>query len=783
MLSFLSLRLSDACSSRALRCLLGLECALIACSLFQTGVHAQTDAAPWVETLAGPVTLIDAPPPPVAPVTIARDGQNRATIRATRIPGPLTIDGRLDEEVYRMIPAGTGFIQQTPNPGEPATETTDFWIFFDNDNVYISMLLHETHPERRVSTERRRDANGLSNDDNLMIVLDTFYDRRNGFNFNVSAVGGMRDQVISDGATITAWDTVWDVRVADAGSGWSFEMAIPFKSLRYKGGGPQVWGFNARRLTKWKNEFSFLNPNPVGYGNVGIHQLSTAATLVGIETPAQSLNLEVKPYALSSVTMDRTTGSATDKDSSADVGIDFKYGLTRGLTADVTVNTDFAQVEEDIQQVNLTRFSLFFPEKRDFFLEGQGSFGFGGQGEGFSGNVTSDVPTIFFSRRIGLSAGEPVPVRVGGRVTGRVAGYELGVLNIQAGDKSEAGAVSTNFTAARVRRNILRRSNVGAIVTVRNPSMSGNYNVAFGADANLRFYRHIESNVYIARTVTEGLIGNDDQSYRARFAYNPDAWGLSLSHLKIGRQFNPEVGFVRRRDLRLSSATARYSPRLRDHSTIRQLTWETTLDYVTNSAATRVENRDLQGDFRVEFHNSDTMSLSYVTQYELLPADFRIAENVIVPAGGYDYHTIRMSYSLGTQRLVSGNVSAQHGSFFGGTRTNGSFTGRLSFSPRVAVEPGIELNRVDLPPGDFTAHLFSTRLVITPTPRMQITGLAQYNQGDDTVTSSARLEWEYTPGSEFFVVYSDGRDTNALPGRPVLVNQTLAVKVTRLLRF
>jgi hypothetical protein len=212
------------------------------------------------------VTLIDAPPPPVGSATIARDAEGRATIRAVRVTAPMKVDGRLDEEVYRTVPAAGGFIQQTPNPGQPATEPTDVWVLFDNDNLYVSMMLHETRPERRIGSELRRDAQGLTNDDNVMLVLDTFYDRRNAFNFQVNAVGGFRDQAITDGVANGAWNTIWDVKVADAEGGQSFEMVIPFKSLRYRGGGPQVWGFNARRTTKWKNEMSYINPNPVQYG-------------------------------------------------------------------------------------------------------------------------------------------------------------------------------------------------------------------------------------------------------------------------------------------------------------------------------------------------------------------------------------------------------------------------------------------------------------------------------------------------------------------------------------
>ena len=744
--------------------------------------HAQIGSRPHVDNPSG-VMLIDAPSPPLPPATVSRDAQGRATIRAVRITTPLEIDGSLDEGVYRTIRPVGGFVQQFPRPGEPTTEPVDMWVLFDDKNVYVAAMLHETHPERRIGSERRRDAPGLSNDDNFMVDIDTFYDRHNGFCFNVASSGGMRDQLNADGTTLPAWNSVWDAKVASTESGWSLEMAIPFKTLRYKQGGPQVWGFNARRTTKWKNEFAYLNPVPAAYGPNAIHFMSTAATLVGIEAPAKSLNLELKPYAITSVATDRTTAVPIDKDGTTNAGIDFKYGVTRSLTADVTINTDFAQVEEDVQQVNLTRFSLFFPEKRDFFLEGQGNFGFAGRGEGFGSGATDDVPTIFFSRQIGLSRGQAVPIIAGGRLTGRLAGLEVGLLNIRTGEKPEAGAVRTNFSVARVRRNILRRSNVGMIATVRQLSVGGGRNVAFGADANLRFGSFVESNMYMARTATEGQVSDDDMSYRARFAYNPDAWGFSLAHLKVGRTFNPGVGFVRRKDIRLNTATARYSPRPKNSRTIRQLTWQGSFDYITDSAVTRVLNRDLQGDFSVEFHNSDTVRVSYLNQYELVPSNFAIAPGVVVPPGGYDFRTVQASYGLGTQRLVSGTIDAQRGSFYSGTRTAVGFSGRVSFSPVFVIEPGITLNRVDLPFGHFSANLITTRFVITPTPRMAITGLVQYNTSARTVTSSARLNWEYTPGSQLFVVYSEGRDMTGSLGQPSLRNQAIAVKATRLVRF
>ncbi len=727
--------------------------------------------------------LIDAPLPPEAPATISRDAQGRATIRAVRTPAPIKVDGRLDEDIYAVVPPAGGFIQQTPNPGEPATEPTEFWVLFDDDNIYISMRLFETHPERRVATERRRDSPGLTNDDNVMLVLDTFYDRRNAFNFQVNGVGGFRDLLVTDGVSNSAWNTVWNVRVADAPGGQTFEMVIPFRSLRYKGGGPQVWGFNARRTTKWKNETSYINPNPAAFGLPGLNRLFTAASLVGIETPSRSMNLELKPYGIAALTTDRTATVPVTNRGRATGGIDVKYGLTRGLTGDVTVNTDFAQVEEDVQQVNLTRFSLFFPEKRDFFLEGLGNFSFAGQGGSDTLSSTSDVPTVFFSRTIGLARGQAVPVRLGGRITGRARGFEIGLLNIQTAGKPELNAPPTNFSAARVRRNFLKRSNVGMIATLRDPSGTAPRNVAVGADVNMRFYNFLETSAYAAKASSAGSRDRDDLSYRGAVSWGADQYGIGIEYLKIGSGFSPEMGFVRRVDYRNTTGNARYSPRLRGNRTIRQLFVSGNLEYVQDSSRTRLMNRDQTAAFAVEWHNSDRLTLTYLDQYEFLPGAFRIAGSVIVPPGGYDYASTIVSYALGQQRMMSGTLSASRGSFYGGTRATGGYSGRIGISPRLIVEPGVTVNRVTLPFGRFSANILSTRVVLTPTPRMQAASLIQYNPTSHTLTASARLRWEYTPGSEFFVVFTDGRNTAPVPGTSGLVNRSFATKITRLLRF
>ena len=719
-------------------------------------------------------------PPPVAPETVARDESGHATVRAVRINQPLQLDGRLDDEVYGNVRPIDGFIQQVPVEGVPATEPTEIWIFFDDDNLYIAARCYDSQPDRIAANELRRDnGNILSVNDTISVTLDTFFDQRNAFFFQTNPLGALRDQAVADGTFNVNWNTVWDVKTSRSEAGWMLEMAIPFKSLRYRSAGPQTWGINIRRTVKSKNETSMLTRVPASYGGNGVAQMAVAATLTGLETPAQSMNLEFKPYAVSSLATDRTARVPYSNDVSANAGIDVKYGLTRSLTADLTVNTDFAQVEEDEQQINLTRFNLFFPEKRDFFLEGQGIFDFGG----VSGQRASGVlPIMFFSRRIGLNAGQSVPVIAGGRVTGKAGRFDVGALAITTDEKASANAVTTTFSALRLRRNILRRSSVGVIATGRWPAASGAADHATaGVDADLRFFENVQANLYWARTSSPQLRGAD-ASYRGRFNYAGDRYGFEIDRLVVGSNFNPEVGFVRRTDFALSSLSARFSPRLRRGRLVRMLTWQADFDYLSNAAGDTLEDRSVSGRFGVEFNSSDEVVVSATRQYELLPFDFAISPGVVVPAGGHKYESLNATYTLGQQRKISGRLSASYGSFYEGTRTSLAYSGRLGLSAHFGVEPNITLNWVRLPYGDFTARLVGTRIGVAPTARLGFSALTQFNPSSHSLTSSARMRWEYIPGSELFVVYSDGRDT-ALRGYPALQNRSFAVKMTRLLRF
>ena len=740
--------------------------------------------------------VIDGPAPPVAPATSARDAAGRLTMRATRLTEPLRLDGRLDEGAYEVVAPVEGFLQQLPIEGAPATERTQAWIFHDAENLYVSGRLWDSAPESRwVANEMQRDSFQIIQNDYFGVALDTFYDRRNGLGFLINPIGGFVDyQVTDEGNPNIDWNPIWDSRVGRFDGGWTVETRIPFKSLRFRPGlAEQIWGLQISRNIRWKNEVVYLTPIPIS-GGPGEFRLSAAATLTGVEVPRGTRTFEIKPYAIGGLATDVASGIRND--GTGDAGIDVKFGLTENLTADFTYNTDFAQVEVDEQQVNLTRFNLFFPEKRDFFLESRGIFDFG-VGAAFGGGgsfpVTrflggGDVPILFFSRRIGLEQNEQgvsrtVPILGGGRLTGRVGPFSIGALGIQTGSERTVGAEPTTFSVVRVSRDVLRRSRIGAIYTGRSASLAGpGSNEVYGADGQFAFFDNLYVNGYYAESKTTGREG-DDASYQGVFTYNGDLFSAQVDYLRVGANFNPEMGFLRRRDFRRTFATANFSPRPRSIQSVRQFTFGGGLDYIETGAGT-VENRVAQLRFQTQFENSDVLGFDVQRYYEWIPFAFPLASEVFIGPGHYDYQDFFAVYSMGTQRRVAGAFSFQHGGFFDGTITSAGFQqGRVEVTPQFSIQPGIFLNHIELPIGTATIPLVTSRVSFTLSPRMFFAGLVQYNSSNSTLGTNLRLRWEYQPGSELFVVYNDTRDTSLRGRAPWLQNRAFIVKLTRLFRF
>ncbi len=762
----------------------GLLSSLIAVSMLPAAAQAQP-------LLAERPTILQGPAPPVAPAVVSRDADGRATVRATRVSEPIRLDGQLDEAVYQNVQFITDFVQQLPDEGALGSERTDAWVLFDDDNIYISARCYDEAPESEwVANEMRRDVGQLRQNDSFSLLLDTFYDRRNGKAFLVSPIGGFSDfEVSNEGGRVNIdWNTIWDSRTGRFDGGWTVEIRIPFKSLRYRSSSVQVWGLQLRRIIRRRTEASYLTPLPISAarGNsviAGLWRVSQAGSLVGLEVPAESLKLEVKPYAIGGVTTDLTAAPPVRNDPAGTAGFDVKYGVTRNLTADFTYNTDFAQVEVDEQRVNLTRFSLFFPEKREFFLESRGNFDFAQGGGGGDG---PGAPTLFFSRRIGLQAGDAVPILAGGRLTGKVGAFDVGALNIQTDDSLVSDARSTNFTVLRIKQDILRRSTVGGIFTNRSVSLAGDgSNQAYGLDGRFAFYDDVNLQGYVARTRTIGREGRD-ASYSGQFSYTGDRYGLHAGHLVIEDNFLPEIGFVRRDNMRQSSVSARFSPRPAAIDWVRRFSLSGSLDYIQMADTRLLETRTQDASFEVQFENSDRLRASATDRYEFLSDAFSIAPGVTLPVGGYGFRDAGVSYSFGQQRPVSGTVSMRLGRFWSGESKSLRLSrGRVEVTPQFSVEPSVSLNWVDLPQGRFATHVGRVRMNYTVNPRMFFSGLLQYNSSADIFSTNVRLRWEYSPGSELFVVYTEDRETDLLmPDRwSGLRNRGFVVKLNRLLRF
>ncbi len=737
-------------------------------------------------------TAAVAQPAPVPPEVVSRDANGHATLRAVRITTPPQIDGKLDEQIYKDIKPASDFIQQEPLEGRPATDTTEVWVLFDNKNVYVAARMYEQDSSKRVTSDMRRDASNMYNNDHIAVLFDTFNDRRNGFGFSSNAQGGMFDWQVTNDQPSNNWNGLWEVRTADFDGGWTAEFIIPFRSMRFKEGATE-WGVNFRRMVRWKNELTFLSQVPIAWGRRGLSKVSSAGTLVGIESPTHLRNLDVKPYALASSTTNNHATPPLRNDGNAEFGIDAKWGITQSVVTDFTYNTDFAQVEDDEAQVNLTRFSVLFPEKRDFFLEGQDVFNFAGSGAnqgggsqgptaipntGGSGGGSSNVtPIVFFSRRIGLQNNQVIPILGGGRLLARGDGFQVGAIQMHTDAVAGASVPSTNFSVFRANKDILKRSRIGMIATRRSPGVRSDDTLTYGVDTQLNPLEELAINGYWSATGSSQA----RSSYRGQVNWNADRTGLQLEHLFVGSSFNPEIGFLRRSAFRRSYGQARFSPRPKQWKSVRKLYYEGSYDYFENAAG-HPESREAQVATRAELANGDQWAVEYSKMFEALPAPFTVTSGVLIPVGAYQFQQTKMLYTSSPQRPLSGTVILTYGGFYGGTLKEITWRGRVEFGPRFYAEPTLSLNYFNTPFGSGDSNIISSRLTYTLSPRMFVSALVQYQSATDSMSTNARFRWEFQPGSELFVVYSDGRSTTG-PGFPFLDNRSIVVKATKLVRF
>jgi hypothetical protein len=740
----------------------------------------------------------------------------RPSVRITRAVGPVVLDGRLDEAAWQGLEPITEFVQAEPNAGAPPSERTEVWIVYDDKHLYIAARMWESEPDRLVTGGMERDVPGILMEemDSFGVTLDPFLDRRSSFIFFVNPVGGLKDgQGAQDGRTRDyGWNGVVDARTTIDDEGWTVEMAIPWRTLRYDPSVEEpVWGLNLSRRIRRRNEVSYWAP--LDRRN-RIFLMSRAGTLTGMTDLPRARNLNVKPFTLAS----HSGGGAIPEEARGpafDGGLDVKWGLTPSLTLDLTWRTDFSQVEVDQQQVNLTRFPVFFPELREFFLENSGTFSFGdlegGPGGPRLGTSLRDF-TLFHSRQIGLRAGRPVPLLGGGRITGRTAGLEVGLLNVQ----SEAfeGRLAENFSVVRLRRDLSGNSNVGFIFTSRDPlggrggggpdgrgpagrdplPTPGSANVApptpqpanraVGVDANLRFGGSLWVNSYVALTEN----GADrDQAARLSVGWRDPFWNGSASYRRIGEDFNPGVGFIRRTGIHQGYATLGVhhrpqTPRIQEIAPYVETTRILDLGGRLESASSRAV-------LGVTLPDRSSLNLSWNREEERLSAPFRIRPGTSIPVGDYGFSQVALNVRSSQGRALSGNAGVSGGGFYDGRRL--ALSGGLRWQPdhRLILDMDATYNDLEVQDSRFTADLYSLRAQVATSNVLSFTGFVQYNGDADEITSNLRLNYIHAPLSDIFLLYTERRGAGggaggAGPGGGgAAVERFLTLKVTRLLAF
>src|SRR5690349_8874311 len=704
----------------------------------------------------------------------------RPTAIAIRTTEKVRMDGVLDEAAWATAPVISNFVQQEPQEGQPATDVTEVRVLYDAGHIYIGVHAHSSVGVP--ATEMRRVADRLFDEDNFQVILDTFHDSRNGYMFLTTPLGAKLEQQIFDegegggrGGTANInrnWDGVWDAAAKIVEDGWTAEIEIPFGTVRFAPGADQIWGINFQRHTRKKNEQAVWAPLPKAYT---LTRVSMAGELRGLTDLSRGLDLRLKPFFVGGGHNVQSSETRKTTDGIHDVGLDARYGLTAGLNLDVTVNTDFAQVEVDEQQVNLTRFGLFYPEKRDFFLENSNFFTMG-TGQAFtSTQVQTD---LFFSRRIGLSpTGTPLPIIGGGRVAGKSGRNNIGILDIQTDDA--LGIPGSNFFVGRYSRDIMKRSRVGAIFINKDNVDDNHYNRTIGVDANIAPTPGLQMQGYIAKTETPDLTG-DDMAYFGRIAYRDAKWNLYLNYLDVGEDFNAEAGFVQRTGIRTTKGHFSPTPRPKT-GPVKLFEPMYVLTYTTDQD-NRLIYRQHHAMLGTTLRDDTFINVFYQKTLDVLDVPFRIRPNVTIPVGVYSMDEWYFTLNTSPGRRFYSRATVSPVEFYDGTRVNMSLAGGARVSSRFSTELQFNRNDVDMPWGKFLVNLSTLRVDYTFSPRATVRSLTQYNTSTHEISNNIRFNFIYRPGSDIYVVYSDLSQTG-LPadifGRK---DRQLVVKATYLLQ-
>lgn len=671
--------------------------------------------------------------------TVASAGEGGAPdAAAIRAAGPIRLDGVLDEPSWVLARALSGLVQREPRQGDRPTEETEVRVLFDADNLYLGVFCRDRTPAAIVATQLARDAD-LEVDDYVLIVLDPFFDQRNGFFFQVNPAGARADGQISNNAEHTSldWDGIWDVRCRVTKEGWVAEIAIPFKTLRFKPD-QTVWGLNVERQVKRRQE---KDRWAAARQNVWISNLAEAGRLTGLEGLRQGRGLDIRPFA---------SGGEEDSRGKVKAGVDVFKNLTPNLNAALTAATDFAETEVDERQVNLTRFPLFFPEKRAFFLEGAGVFEIAGLG---STNVDL-VP--FFSRRIGLLEGREVPILLGGKLSGRQSDYNIGLLDIRTRPSKDEAVAGQNLLALRASRNLFEQSWIGVIATHGNPEGAGG-NTLLGADARFatsrfRGGKNLSLDLYYLRSDDAGTV---DHAGGFKIDYPNDLFDISLNYKRIGESFRPALGFVPRPGIQKTSLGFAFQPRP-GRLGVRQLFFELEPEYVANLGG-RVESwRIFTAPVNMRTESGEHLEWNYIPQFEHLDAPFVIQRGIVIPPGSYRWTRYRTEVNTATKRPWVVDFALWWGGFWSGRLRQIEAGLTLKPSTHVALALRTERDDASLAQGRFVTRLISARGDYNFSPNVTWSNLVQYDNESRILGVQSRFRWTLRPGNDLFLVVNRG---------------------------
>ena len=731
----------------------------------------------------------------VATAAGAQEVNGVRSIAAERLTSSetISIDGVLDESVWQRVAPATDFLQREPATGAPATERTEVRIVYDADRLILGVMLHDSQPDAVLTNQMQRDES-FDADDSFGWTVDTFLDGRSGYFFEINPAGAMADGLITppgsgggqgDGGgggggndVNRSWDGIWLARARRTASGWTAEVEIPFRTLNFNPA-LQEWGFNFQRTVRRKNEESLWSGHAL---NQGLTRMVNAGRVTGFHDLSQGVGLDFKPYVVGNVSSAPGRGNP-GSEFDGDVGFDTFYNVTPALRLNVSVNTDFAETEVDERRVNLTRFPLFFEEKRGFFLEGSSYFDFA--------RIPGETVMPFFSRRIGRGEdGTPQRIDVGTKLTGRAGAYDIGVLQVRTGDDDDH-LFGEDFSVLRLRRRAFEQSYVGALYTRRSARVPGDADRhTIGGDLSLQTSRfrgdkNLEFSGFYLWT-NDPVEKRDSAGYGTHIAYPNDPWAASFVALELQPGYNPAVGFVERRGFRQFNPDLEWAPRLNDHRWIRG--FEFSVDWnVLHDMANRPLTRELElTPLQINAHDGGRYQFSISPQYERLEEDFEISDGIVLPAGGiYEFTRYQIELETAEHRVVSVSPEFSWGDFFSGRRTD--YALQVGIKPRrgVTVELEAERSVLDLAEGSFTTDVYRGNVNTQFSPWISLVNNLQYDTVSRLLGWQVRFRWIQRPGNDLFLVYTHNWREQLSPGarRLATLDNRLATKLVYTLRF